>query len=83
MALLSVHIVLDQGLPRDAAAELRRMGLECTHVGEVGMSKAADPDILEWARAQRWVLGINGTENRVKVTQAGGYCPCAVAAGQH
>lgn len=44
------HILLDQGLPRDAAEQLREEGISCTHVGEIGMSAAEDTEILEWAR---------------------------------
>jgi predicted nuclease of predicted toxin-antitoxin system len=43
-------LLLDQGLPRDAAHQLRASGVGCTHVGEIGMSAAADTEILEWAR---------------------------------
>ena len=44
------HLLLDQGLPRDAAQQLRAAGVPCTHVGELGMFAAADLEILEWAR---------------------------------
>jgi|HubBroStandDraft_1064217.scaffolds.fasta_scaffold329771_3 hypothetical protein len=37
-----MHLILDQGIPRDAAIRLRELGHECTHLGEVGMSKAMD-----------------------------------------
>ena len=43
-------LLLDQGLPRDAARQLRASGVQCTHVGEIGMFAAADTEILEWAR---------------------------------
>ena len=44
-----MRLVLDQGVPRDAASRLRAMGHECTHVGEIWMWKAADDEILAWA----------------------------------
>src|SRR6266852_2955213 len=44
-----MRLVLDQGVPRDAASLLRDLGYDCTHVGEVGMSRADDQEILAWA----------------------------------
>ena len=41
--------VLDQGVPRDAATGPRGLGYECVHLGEVGMSKAADEEILSFS----------------------------------
>ena len=41
-----MRLVLDQGVPRDAAALLRSCGYDCTHVGEIGMSNAADEEII-------------------------------------
>jgi len=46
--------VLDQGVPRDAVGRLRDLGYDCVHVGEAGMSMAADEAILSFA------LGRNG-----------------------
>jgi predicted nuclease of predicted toxin-antitoxin system len=43
-----MRLLLDQGVPRDAASRLRESGYECTHVGEIGMSEAADHEILAW-----------------------------------
>jgi predicted nuclease of predicted toxin-antitoxin system len=37
-------LVLDQGIPRDAAAFLRERGHDCIHVGEIGMSMATDAE---------------------------------------
>ena len=53
-----IRIVLDQGLPRGTAAHLRREGWDVVHVGEIGMSRATDLEILDYARR----------ENRVCVT---------------
>ena len=46
---MPITLVLDQGVPRDAAGRLRDLGYECVHVGEVGMSTAADEEILSFA----------------------------------
>jgi hypothetical protein len=46
----SIRLLLDQGIPRDAAAILRHNGDDCVHVGEIGMTKAEDDQILAWAR---------------------------------
>lgn len=51
MAGTQVRILLDQGLPRDAAEQLRAEGVECTHVGELGMASSSDAEIVDWARA--------------------------------
>jgi predicted nuclease of predicted toxin-antitoxin system len=53
---MSVTLVLDQGVPRDAAGRLRDLGYECIHVGEVGMSAADDHEILEFARGKNAVV---------------------------
>ena len=44
-----MRLVLDQGVPRDAADGLSALGHDCTHVGALGMSTAEDQAILEWA----------------------------------
>ena len=46
---MAIRLVLDQGVPRDAAALLRDLGYECIHVGEIGMWNAADEEILAFA----------------------------------
>jgi predicted nuclease of predicted toxin-antitoxin system len=50
------RVVLDQGVPRDAAVLLRDRNFECTHVGEVGMSRATDQQILAWSLAQEAIV---------------------------
>ena len=44
-----MRLALDQGVPRDAAARLRGLGHECIHLAEIGMSKAADEQILAFS----------------------------------
>ena len=44
-----IRLILDQCLPRRAAAELREAGLLVEHVGELGMTGAEDAEILEKA----------------------------------
>jgi predicted nuclease of predicted toxin-antitoxin system len=47
-----LRLILDQGVPRDAARLLRELGYDCRHVGELQMSRATDAEILAWAREQ-------------------------------
>ena len=49
-------LVLDQGVPRDAATRLRGLGYECIHVGEIGMGKAADDEILAWSLGKNAIV---------------------------
>jgi predicted nuclease of predicted toxin-antitoxin system len=49
----AIPLVLDQGLPRDAAVLLRDLGHECIHVGEIGMWNAAADAILAFASGKQ------------------------------
>ena len=51
-----MRLVLDQGVPRDAATRLRGLGYDCTHVGEIGMGKAADEEILAWSLGKNAIV---------------------------
>ena len=52
---LFMRLILDQGVPHDSAPLLRDLGFDCTHVGEIGMSKAAYEEIVRRSRsAGRW-----------------------------
>jgi len=42
-----MKLLLDQGLPRSAAALLCRAGIDTVHVGDIGHSSADDPVILK------------------------------------
>ena len=47
-----MKILLDQGVPRSAAAVLRGLGMDAIHTGEIGMSAAEDASILERAASE-------------------------------
>jgi predicted nuclease of predicted toxin-antitoxin system len=51
-----MKLLLDQGLPRSAAALLRAAGHEVDHVGDVGLARAKDAEILERALASGSVV---------------------------
>lgn len=49
------RLLLDQGLPRSAAGILRERGWDALHVGDIGLAKAEDAEILEACRHQQRV----------------------------
>lgn len=51
-----MRLVLDQGVPQDAAALLRSLEHDCIHVGEIGMAKASDEEILALSRERNAVV---------------------------
>jgi len=51
-----MRLILDQGVPRDAAALLRSLGYDCIHVSEIGMSKAADEEVLAFSLGRNAVV---------------------------
>jgi predicted nuclease of predicted toxin-antitoxin system len=53
---MPIILLLDQGVPRDAAGRLRDLGYECIHVGEVGMSTAPDEEILRLALEKNAII---------------------------
>jgi predicted nuclease of predicted toxin-antitoxin system len=50
------RFLLDQGLPRSSVAGLARGGFTAEHVGDLGMAKATDAEVLEAARVRRAVV---------------------------
>lgn len=50
-----IRLLLDQGLPRSTAAFLTDAGWDVVHVGDIGMSRASDQDILNYAQRDQRV----------------------------
>ena len=46
------RLLLDQGVPRGTASLLRKFGWDAVHVGELGLARADDEEILDRARRQ-------------------------------
>ena len=53
---MPITLVLDQGIPRDAAGRLHDLGYECAHVGEIGMATAADEKSLGFALGKNSIV---------------------------
>jgi len=51
-----MRLLLDQGLPRSSVEILRNKGWDIQHTGEVGMSRATDRQILEYARDEHRIV---------------------------
>jgi predicted nuclease of predicted toxin-antitoxin system len=51
-----IRILLDQGLPRSTAYHLQDDKWEILHVGDIGLSKAKDTELIEYAREDRRVI---------------------------
>ena len=49
-------LLLDQGLPRSTVERLRSLGIDSAHVGEIGLSRAHDVEIIEYARQRGLVV---------------------------
>jgi len=48
-----IRLLLDMGLPRRAAEDLRQEGMEVEHVADLGMASASDREILAVAAEER------------------------------
>jgi predicted nuclease of predicted toxin-antitoxin system len=51
-----MKLLLDQGLPRSAAALLHEAGIDAIHVADIGFSAADDTDILQRAQEDERVV---------------------------
>lgn len=58
------------GLPRRAAEDLRSVGMEIRHVGELGMAQASDREILTFAaREQCTVVTLDSDFAKIVATE--------------
>ncbi len=51
-----MKLLLDQGTPRSAAANLRRAGFDAVHTGEIGLAEAEDSEIIRRAALEDRVV---------------------------
>ncbi len=56
MSPLDMKLLLDQGLPRSAAALLRATGIDTVHTGEIDLATADDEAIIQVARQHERVI---------------------------
>jgi len=73
-----MKILLDQGIPRTAAALLRRRELDAVHTGECGLATATDPEILEYARRHDRVVVTLDADFHTILAVAGEVAPSGV-----
>ena len=72
------RLLLDQGLPRDAAAILRSAGWDAQHVGELGLGAASDERIIERAIAESRVVITLDADFHALVAVAGDRKPSVI-----
>lgn len=51
-----IRILLDQGVPRTTASNLQDEKWDILHVGDIGLSKAKDTELIEYARENGRVI---------------------------
>jgi predicted nuclease of predicted toxin-antitoxin system len=73
-----IPFLLDQGLPRRAAQQLREQLWDVVHVGELGLSNAPDLDLIALARSQgRAIVTLDGDFARI-VAMSGAAAPSII-----
>jgi predicted nuclease of predicted toxin-antitoxin system len=50
-----IRLLLDQELPRSTIRLLADAGWDVRHVGDIGMARSSDADILDYARREQRV----------------------------
>jgi len=73
-----VKLLLDQGLPRSAAALLRERGVDTLHAGETGLSSASDEEILARGKAEGWTIVTLDADFHALLALSGAAAPSAI-----
>jgi predicted nuclease of predicted toxin-antitoxin system len=71
-------LLLDQGLPRSTARLLIESGLAALHAGDVGLSRAADPEILEYARVRDLIVVTLDADFHMLLASTGAAAPSVI-----
>ena len=72
------RLLPDQGLARDAAALLRKRGLDVRHVGEIGLGAASDSSIVDEAIKSASVIVTLDADFHSLVAVSGGHTPSVI-----
>ena len=73
-----MRVLLDQGVPRRAAALLREAGIDALHVADLGMAAAPDSDILAWCRQHGAVAVTLDADFHAAIALSGEAAPSAI-----
>jgi predicted nuclease of predicted toxin-antitoxin system len=73
-----MKLVVDQGLPRSAVPILRAAGHDAVHVGDVGMARAHDDEILAFALEREAVVVTLDADFHALLARSGARQPSVV-----
>ena len=73
-----MKLLLDQGLPRSAAEILRGAGFDTVHTGELGLARAEDSAIIEYARNDGRLIVTLDADFHALIALSGATFPSAI-----
>jgi len=73
-----MKFLLDQGVPRSAAALLRAVDIDAVHTGEIGMATATDITILRFADVEGFVVVTLDADFHALLAHSGATFPSVV-----
>jgi predicted nuclease of predicted toxin-antitoxin system len=72
------RLLLDQGLPRSAARLLGDVGWDVLHVGDLGMSRCSDAEILDYARREHRICVTLDADFHLQLAVSGASRPSTI-----
>lgn len=73
-----MRLLLDQGLPRSAAALLTEQGFDTVHAGDIGLASASDTAIIDRARIERRIIVTLDADFHALIALAGVSSPSVI-----
>ena len=73
-----MKLLLDQGLPRSAAALLTEQGFDTVHAGDVGLASASDAAIIDRARIEGRTIVTLDADFHALIALAGASSPSVI-----